>query len=130
MHRAERDAGNVKDESLYREALSLADNRSGHFSPVMQLITQRTAYATERDPEEILLPISPVRIAYNFLYSVRLIETDELLAAMVHRLFGRLVLDRLGTMYGQCNEILEESGYPSDAELADSSAEVEDRAVA
>ena len=109
--------GDATDELLYRRARLLAHKREVHFSSVIQIITLRTANATDRDPDQILLPISPVRISYNFLRSCRLLESDESFDVMMHSLFGRLVLDRLGPLYGHCSESLQQFGSPSATEL-------------
>lgn len=100
-----------EDEALYRQARALARTDAIHLRPVLHAIAERTAYATDRHAAEVRLPISPARITYNFLRSCRLLENDETLAAMVHDLFRRFVLDRLGTIYGRCNDRLGAAGY-------------------
>jgi hypothetical protein len=100
-----------EDEALYREARTLARTDAVHLRPVLHAIAARTAYATDRHAAEVRLPISPARITYNFLRSCRLLENDETFAGMVNELFRRFVLDRLGTIYGRCNDRLGAAGY-------------------
>jgi hypothetical protein len=114
-----------EDEALHRHAGALARKGANHLRPVLHLIAERTAYATDRHAAEVQLPISPVRLTYNFLRSCRLLEADETFAEMVNELFSRFVLDRLGTVYGRCNDRLGAAGFLSELEAGrgeDSSA--------
>lgn len=106
-----------EDEALYRHASALARKGANHLRPVLHLIAERTAYATDRHAAEVQLPISPVRLTYNFLRSCRLLESDDTFAQMVNELFSRFVLDRLGTVYGRCNDRLGAAGFLSERQV-------------
>ena len=97
--------------------------RTAHFRPVLSNIRERTATASERNILEVRIPISPYQIAYNFLATCRSLDLDGEAVDMVQDLFERFVLDRLGNIYGDCNQRLEEAGFGlavSDDELASS----------
>lgn len=113
-------SGSDGDGALYRHAQLMAQNCEAHFGPLLQTIAARTAHATERGVVDVQLPISPVRLTYNFLRSCRLLEPDRVLGTMVDDLFGRFVLDRLGTVYGRCSASLEAAGYLADPEAGHS----------
>ena len=96
---------------------AMAEKCASHFGGLLQNITERTAYGTGRDPLKVNLPIGPFQVAYNFLVSCRSLEFDEQAIEIVQELFGRFVLDRLGVVYGECNQRLEEVGYFTIREL-------------
>jgi hypothetical protein len=99
--------GDRRDQWLRYHSQILAKKRSAHFSHVLCVIAERTARATRRDAAGVRLPLSPDRLTYNFLRSCPVIEGDRMQGAMVQNPFGRLVLDRLGTVYGLCHTRLE-----------------------
>jgi hypothetical protein len=98
-------------------AQAMSEKCSSHFNVLLQSITERTVYATERDSRGFELPISPRHISYCFVLSCRSLEFDKHSIEIVQELFGRFVLDRLGTVYGECNQRLEEAGYYTTREL-------------
>jgi hypothetical protein len=102
-----------KDHSDEFAALArgMSEKCSAHFNVLLANITERTAYATERDPNLLELPISPFQIACCFVLSCRSLEFDKHSIEIVQELFGRFVLDRLGAVYGECNQRLEEMGF-------------------
>ena len=84
---------------------------TAHFGSLLTNITERTANASGRSPEEVKIPISPYQIAYNFLATCRSLDLDNEAIDVVQNLFERFVLDRLGNIYGDCNMRLEEAGF-------------------
>lgn len=97
-------------------ARGMSEKCSSHFNILLHNIAERTAYGTERDPS-LELPISPYQIAYCFVLSCRSLEFDKHSIEIVQELFGRFVLDRLGAVYGECNQRLEDAGYFTTREL-------------
>jgi len=89
----------------------MSEKCSSHFNMLLQNIVERTAYATERDTRRMELPISPYHISYCFVLSCRSLEFDKHSIEIVQELFSRFVLDRLGSVYGECNQRLEDAGY-------------------
>jgi hypothetical protein len=98
-------------------AQGMSEKCSSHFNMLLQNIAERTAYGTERDSRTLELPISPYHISYCFVLSCRSLEFDKHSIEIVQELFGRFVLDRLGAVYGECNQRLEEAGYYTPREL-------------
>ena len=92
-------------------ALAMSEKCSSHFNMLLQNLAERTAYGTGRDTSRLELPISPYQISYCFVRSCRSLEFDKHSIEIVQDLFGRFVLDRLGAVYGKCNQRLEEAGY-------------------
>ncbi len=92
-------------------AAQVSEKCSAHFGGVLQSLAERTAYALGRDVEVSLLPISPYKIACNFIRSMKALEFDDPAIEVVQELFGRFVLDRMGSIYGECNSKLEQAGF-------------------
>jgi len=92
-------------------ARRMAEKCAAHFNVLLRDITERTAYATNRTPDKVAIPISPYQIAYNFLASCRSLDFDRHSIGLVQDLFARFVLDRLGPLYGECNQRLEDAGF-------------------
>ena len=115
------------ESALHDELSARADlvsmKASAHFSVLLQNIAERTAYGTERDTDKVDLPISPYRISYNFLRSCASMDFDAPSLSVVQDLFARFVLDRTGGIYGECNRILRQAGFPTVAELTEASLE-------
>ena len=97
-------------ETLEPELEALADSMSrkcmAHFSGLLGALSKRTASITglNYDPES--LPIGPVQISRHFVLSCKRIEFEPASIAVVRELFLRFVLDRLGSVYGRCNQEL------------------------
>jgi len=92
-------------------ARRMSEKCSAHFNILLRNITERTAYATERQVESVNIPISPYQVSYNFLASCRSLDFDRHSIELVQDLFARFVLDRLGPVYGECNQRLEDAGF-------------------
>ena len=105
------------DDDFALLARNMSEKVAAHFSTLLQNIVERTAYGTERDINILELPISPYRISYCFVMSCRSLEFDKHSIEIVQDLFGRFVLDRLGAVYGECNQRLEDAGYFTMREL-------------
>ncbi len=88
-------------EPLHETALSLAQKRVNHFDAVLGSVTRCVAAATGRSESDIDMPIGPVNLAYNFLRCFEEAQDDPELSPMLRELFARLVLDRLGPLYGE-----------------------------
>ena len=71
--------------------------------------------------DDLLLPIDPGCIAQQFLRSCRALRFDDQAIAVVKELFCRFVLDRMGTIYGDCNRQLGEAGFATCFERGDES---------
>ncbi len=97
-------------------ANDMAGKCSAHFGSVLQTIAERTSHATQRQVARTSLPISPEEVSYGFLLSCRSVKFEKEAVEMVQSLFGRFVLDRLGSMYGQVNLTLEGAGCLTQAE--------------
>lgn len=98
-------------------ANEMAAKCSAHFSAVIQSIAERAEHATARDIVRYNLPISAEEVSYHFVMSCRSVKFDKYSVATVQSLFQRFVLDRLGAIYGQVNNQLENSGYQTRSEL-------------
>ena len=99
------------DVEMDAMARSMAEKCTSHFGLLLQSITERTAAATERGDRAVHIPISPYQISYNFLASCRSLDIDTNALDLVQELFARFVLDRLGSVYGECNQRLEKAGF-------------------
>jgi hypothetical protein len=117
-----------EDEALLNRARSLADKHAEHFDTVLGSIAGLTAQATDRDNEIVDVPIGPDRVAYNFLRCFGQALDDPQLLSLLSDLFGRLVLDRLGPLYGQSNARLRSTLIPH-AEYWDGSAARDEKAA-
>lgn len=95
--------------ALQIKARSLARKYENHFATVLGSMAGWIALATNRADTEIEVPIGPNRLAYHFLRSISSAHEDRELSSMLCDLFGRLVLDRLGPLYGKSNARLEKS---------------------
>ena len=104
---------NKPRDEFTAEAAAMAEKCESHFHVLLQSIAQRAAFGTGHGTRAEDLPIGPSRIAHCFLLSCRSLKFDESSIATVQELFGRFILDRLGCVYGQCNQRLERAGYPT-----------------
>ena len=111
------------DVHLDQTAQRMSEKVSAHFRNLLGAISERTASASGRRLVDVQLPISPYQITYNFLATCRTLDLEGEAAHMVQNLFERFVLDRLGTIYGECHQRLEDAGFPllaTDEDLASS----------
>ena len=107
------------DVHLDETARRMSEKCSAHFAILLDSIAQRTAHGSDRRVESVKIPISPYQIAYNFLATCRSLDLDNEAIEVVRDLFERFVLDRLGTIYGECNQRLEEAGFQIGSQLPD-----------
>lgn len=110
-------AVNKRSDDYKAQAAAMAEKCEAHFHALLQSIAQRAMYGTGQNTAAEDLPISPSRIAHCFLLSCRSLKFDEDSIATVQELFGRFILDRLGSVYGQCNQRLERAGYVARGEM-------------
>lgn len=99
------------------QARRMAQKCMSHFSGVLQNLSERAACALGRAPDRLGLPIGPYQVARHFVESMKSLDFDETSIEMVEDLFSRFVLERLGTVYGECNQRLEQAGFFTPAEL-------------
>lgn len=111
----DRNPTQVRELSAIAEQMS--EKCSTHFATLLQQVTERTAYGTDRAVNPADLPVSPYNIAYHFIASCQSLEFDHQAIEIVQDLFARFVLDRLGAVYGECNQRLEAAGFYTQAEL-------------
>ena len=107
------DAGDERDEQARR----MAHKCRSHFGGVLQSLSERAAYALGRDVSGAVLPIGPYQIARHFIDSMKALKFDEQSIEIVEELFSRFVLERLGPVYGECNQRLERAGFYTPDEL-------------
>ena len=110
------------DVEFDERARGMSQKSTSHFKILLQDICERTAAATNRLAADVNVPVSPYQISYNFLASCRSLDFDKSSIELVQELFERFVLDRMGSVYGDCNQRLEECGFHprSDEEVATS----------
>ncbi len=94
------------DTELNAIALAMSRKCSAHFGTLLRSIIDRATDMTGRPLDLASLPIGPYQVARHFVQSCHLIEFDKASIEVVQELFLRFVLDRLGTAYGQCNQVL------------------------
>lgn len=100
----------IVDERISETAQGLANKSAGHFGPLLKTIAERSADAVGTDSES-RMPINPYHISSAFLESCRDLHFDAEDTAILAELFQRYVLDRLGHIYGECNERLRAAGH-------------------
>jgi hypothetical protein len=105
----------------YHEERALANLMSqkcaAHFGGLLQSIAERTAHAADRDMDKVAIPVSPQQVSYHFVMSCRSLKFDKYSIETVQTLFARFVLDRLGNVYGNINNRLQEAGFLTMTEL-------------
>lgn len=92
-------------------ARKMSSKCSSHFTYLLDAIAERTAFAMGKNFEQANLPINPYHVSYAFVVSCKSLEFDKHSIEIVQELFGRFVLDRLGAVYGECNQRLEDAGF-------------------
>lgn len=107
----------VNGRGMNEQARRMAHKCTSHFSGVLQNLAERAAYALGRDSDRSSLPIGPYQIACNFIESMKALKFDDSSIEIVEELFSRFVLERLGSVYGECNQRLERAGFYTIAEL-------------
>jgi hypothetical protein len=103
--------GHEKDAAqLEPELEELADSMSrkcmAHFNGLLSLLSTQIASITGQSCAPEQLPIGPASIARQFVLSCRRLEFAPESIVVVRELFLRFVLDRLGSVYGRCNQSL------------------------
>jgi hypothetical protein len=106
-----------QDQPHSAQARRMSQKCMSHFSGVLQTLAERAAYALGRDIKRTRLPIGPYQIAWNFIESMKALKFDDSAIEIVEELFSRFVLERLGSVYGECNHRLERAGFYTVAEL-------------
>ncbi len=96
---------------LDSSAKQMASKCHSHFGQLLRSIRERAAHGSDRDVQSVELPISPYQVSYQFLVSCQSLDFDKHAVQMVQDLFARFVLDRMGSIYGQVNRTLEDSGF-------------------
>jgi hypothetical protein len=99
-------------------AKRMAQKSTAHFGGILQTLAERAAYALEGDVDRDQLPMGPYQIATCFVESMKALRFDDTSIDIVAGLFGRFVLERLGSIYGECNRHLEQAGFLTPAEMA------------
>lgn len=99
-------------------AKRMAQKCSSHFGGVLQTLSERAGYALGREIDRADLPMGPYQIASHFIDAMKSLRFDDASIEIVEDLFERFVLERLGSIYGECNRHLESAGYLSGSELA------------
>ncbi|MEM6708762.1 MAG: DUF1631 family protein [Pseudomonadota bacterium] len=112
-----------EDTSRDRQDLALIASRmsekaNAHFSPLLREIAERAADGAETGTRTIPVPIRPERVAFHFIASCQSLDFDKHSIEIVQTLFGRFVLDRMGSVYGDCNRRLMDAGYRTLEEAA------------
>jgi hypothetical protein len=100
-------------------AMRLAQKCTSHFRGVLQSLTERSAYGLGREVDPAELPFSPYRIACHFIESMKALRFDDKSIEVVEDLFQRFVLERLGSIYGECNLHLQRAGFVTVVEAAE-----------
>ena len=104
------------------QARRMAQKCTSHFTGVLQNLAERAGYALGREVDRMHLPIGPYQIACNFIESMKALKFDDNAIEIVEELFSRFVLERLGSVYGECNQRLERAGFYTLGELHASAA--------
>ncbi|MEQ8783472.1 MAG: DUF1631 family protein [Roseibium album] len=104
------------------QAQRMAHKCHAHFSGVLHNLTERAAYALGRDMERTSLPMGPYQVACHFVDAMRALHFDDQAIEIVEDLFSRFVLERLGPVYGECNQRLQRAGFYTMSELDDAAA--------
>ncbi len=102
----EQAASTELDRELDALAFSMSRKCSAHFSGLLANISKRAASMTNKPLDLANLPIGPYQVARHFVYSCQRIDFDTAAIEVMKELFLRFVLDRLGTAYGQFNQML------------------------
>jgi len=113
---ADVDASPVLEPELESLADSMSRKCIAHFSGLLGVLSRRATEITGVSHALETLPIGPVQISRHFVSSCRRIEFEPSSILVVRELFLRFVLDRLGSVYGRCNQGLNpdsaDSGVP------------------
>jgi hypothetical protein len=105
------------EDELESLATRMALKCNSHFHPLLEAIAQRATYATSIEYDAARLPIAPLPIATAFLQSCHSLKFDRDSIEIVQELFARFVLDRMGAVYGDSNQQLEEAGFFTNDEI-------------
>lgn len=91
------------NEEVLVTVRSLAQKHKSHFGTALRSIVRNTALASDLSEAELEFPFGPERLAYHFFRCVAEGRDDPELSSMLYDLFSRLVLGRLGSLYGRIN---------------------------
>ncbi len=104
-------------DDLDPQAQRMAHKSALHFSGALKSLSERAAYGLGRDVDPTSLPMGPYQIARHFIGAMKALQFDESAIEIVQELFSRFVLERLGSVYGECNQRLERAGFHTNSEL-------------
>lgn len=110
-------AGQNTEPPVNEQARRMAQKCTAHFGGVLTSLAERAAFALDREMDRTRLPMGPYQIARNFIESMKALDFDDDAIGIVEELFSRFVLERLGSVYGECNQRLERAGFYTVAEL-------------
>lgn len=99
------------DPTATAQATRMAQKCTAHFGGVLQHLAERCAFALGREVDRTTLPIGPYQVACHFIASMKALKFDDRSIEIVEELFSRFVLERLGSVYGECNRRLEQAGF-------------------
>lgn len=109
--------GGRRQRAQNEQAVRMAQKCMSHFGGVLQNLTERSSAALGRPMDRSELPMGPYQIACHFIDAMHALEFDDDAIRIVEELFSRFVLERLGSVYGECNQRLERAGFYTTAEL-------------
>ncbi len=98
-------------QALNPQGERMAHKSMLHFSGVLRSLSERAGYALGRDLDPTHLPMGPYQVACHFIQAMKSLEFDDQSIDIVEELFSRFVLERLGSVYGECNQRLEQAGF-------------------
>lgn len=116
-------AGKAGPHQANEQAVRMAQKSRLHFSGVLQCLAERTGNALGRDGDQTALPMGPYQVSCSFVDSLKALDFDEDAIEIVEELFSRFVLERLGGVYGECNQRLERAGFMTASEMAELEAQ-------
>ena len=82
--------------------------------PIMHLTKRLDHLSPERNVTERLNPLGPERIGQSFVSAIDVLEIDIKVRIILLKLFERFVMEGLGPMYGEANNLLAEAGVLTD----------------
>lgn len=99
-------------------ARRMSEKANAHFALLLREIAERGADGAMTGTRTIRVPIRPERVAFHFIASCQSLDFDKHSIEIVQALFARFVLDRMGSVYGECNRKLMDAGYRTLEEAA------------
>lgn len=113
--------GNTQLDEISVEAELLSERAaaqvSDHFGVLLALISDRVNVAIGSELSPADMPIAPRMVARAFISTCLALRFDGAAVDLVQDLFRRFVLERLGSIYAECNERLDDAGFVCSADL-------------